>query len=169
MVIFYLVLVIAFLFTCFGALFDAVWIPTSKKDYDRIAKLAGFKPGLLFYDLGSGTGKMLFYFSKKYKVRCVGIEISPILYLFSKIKSLFYGDVYIGYGNFYKHDLNGADVVYIFLLRNRYDKLNRYLIPKLHNHTKLVVSCWPLLNYKPAEISTEKQRVPIYLYKNFKK
>src|SRR3989344_8748350 len=100
---YFLILVLIILFL--GAFFDAPWVPTRKKDFIRIAEIAELQPGMLFYDLGSGSGEMLFYLSQKYNIYCVGIEVSPILYLYSKVKSLFYKKVKIIYGNFYKHDL----------------------------------------------------------------
>ena len=80
----YLLLLDIFLFLfILGGFFGALWIPTRKKNYERIASLAELKPGMIFYDLGSGSGSLLFYLSKKYNIKCVGIEISPILYLYS--------------------------------------------------------------------------------------
>src|SRR4030042_6669331 len=94
--------IILFLFIL-GGFYGVIWIPTKKKDYDRIAKLIDLKPGMTLYDLGSGTGDMLFYFSKRYNIKCVGIEISPILYLYSKCKFLFSKSVEIKYGDFFKN------------------------------------------------------------------
>jgi len=125
-----LALIIILILLFLGALFEAPWVPTRKKDYERIAEMASLKPGMLFYDLGSGTGEMLFYLSRRYDINCVGIEISPILYLYSKIKSFFYKKVKILYGNFYRHDLSKANVIYIFLMPKNFDKLKKEIIKK---------------------------------------
>ncbi|MDP3093316.1 MAG: class I SAM-dependent methyltransferase [bacterium] len=119
----YFLILILFYLIFLGALFEAPWLPTMKKNFDRIAKLAGLQPGMLFYDLGSGSGELLFCLSKKYDVNCIGIEISPLLYLYSKIKSLFFNKVKIRYGNFYKYDLSKADAVYVFLFPKAYYRL----------------------------------------------
>lgn len=155
-----LILILIFL----GALFEAPWVPTRKKDFDRVAKLANLRPGMLFYDLGSGSGELLFYLSKKYNVNCVGIEISPFLFLYSKIKSLFHNKVKIHYGNFYKYDLSKADMVYIFLLPKTYGKLRKKIETELKRGTKIILSCWPFKDCKPNKIDKKENAISYYLY-----
>lgn len=159
-----LVLILVLISLFLGALFEAPWIPTRKKDYELIAKMAKLRPGMLFYDLGSGTGEMLFYLSRKHNINCVGIEISPILYLYSKIKSLFYKKVKIMYGNFYKYDLSKADVVYVFLMPKTFDKLKRKFNKELKKDSKIIISCWPLQNSYPIQINKNDNGIPYYLY-----
>lgn len=148
----------------FGSFFEAPWAPTRKKDFERIAKIVGLKEGMLFYDLGSGTGEMLFYLSRKYKINCIGIEISPVLYLYSKIKSLFYKNVKIMYGSFYAYNLSKADVVYFFLIPRVLTKVKEKVIKKLPEDTKIIVSCWPIQNCNPIQVSKIDNGVPYYLY-----
>ena len=157
--------ILVFSLLLLGSLFEAPWVPTRKKDYERIAEMIKIQPGMLFYDLGSGTGEILFYLSRKYDINCVGIEISPILYLYSKIKSLFYKKVKILYGNFYKHDLSKADVIYVFLMPKTYDKLKRKIGMELKKDSKIIVSCWPIENCSPISISKKEHSIPYYLYK----
>ncbi len=147
-----------------GALFDAPWVPTRKRDFERIAKLAKLQPGISFYDLGCGTGEMLFYLSSKYKVNCVGVEISPILYLYSKIKSLFYKRVKIIYGDFYQHNISKADIVYAFLMPKSMDKLKRKIKKESKKDARIIISCWSLQGYNPTLISQKNNRMTYYLY-----
>jgi len=163
-IIFFLILAFVVLIF-FGALWKAPWLPTKKEDYDRIAKLANLKPNIFFYDLGSGTGDMLFYLSKKYNINCVGIEVSPLLYFYSKIRSLFSKKVKIYYGNFFQHDLSGADVVYVFLHPKLYDRLKKRINSGLKNDSKIILAGWPFEKSSPIRISKEKYRVTYYLYK----
>jgi len=149
-----------------GSYFDAMWLPTKRENYDRIAKLSQLKPGMIFYDIGSGSANMLFYFSKKYNANCVGIEIAPFWYLYSKIKSLFYRKVKIKYGNFYKYDLSTADVVYAFLLPKNYLKIKNKTDKELKVGAKLVLSSWPFKNSKPIKVDGEGTLTPYYLYIN---
>lgn len=161
---YFLIFILFYLIFFLGALFEAPWLPTTKKDFDRIAKLAGLQPGMLFYDLGSGSGELLFYLSKKYGVNCVGIEISPFLYLYSKIKSLFFRKVKIKYGNFYKYDLSEADVVYVFLFPKTYHKLKTKISSGLKTGTRIVLSYWPFKDREPAQISEKENSITYYLY-----
>lgn len=164
MFFFYLLIPLLIIFFL-GALFEAPWVPTRKKDFVRIAEIAKLQPGMLFYDLGSGTGEMLFYLSQKYNIDCVGIEISPILYLYSKIKSLFYKNVKIVYGNFYKYNLSKADVIYVFLMPKAFDKLKRKINKELKKDSQIIVSCWPLRNSTPMQVDKKDNEVSYYLYK----
>lgn len=153
----------------FGRFFDVAWLPTRKKDYDRIAELADLQPNTIFYDLGSGTGEILFYLSKKYNINCIGVEISPILYLYSKIKSLFYKKVNIKYGNFFNQDLSEADVIYVFLHPKAYEKLKKKIFVNLRKDLKIVLSCWPLSNLKSVQVNKKEGEITYYLYNVNKK
>jgi len=163
--IFILLINTVILLTIIGGFFGAIWVPTKKKDYERIARLAGLRPGMVFYDLGSGNADLLFYLSKKYKIRCVGVEISPILYLYSKIKSIFFENVRIRYGNFLKYDLSEADTIYVFLLPRIYEKLQEKLCNDAKNESLIILSVWPFKNAKYLKTSEEKGKFTYFLYK----
>jgi len=149
-----------------GGFYGVIWIPTKKRDYNRIANLINLKPGMILCDLGSGTGNLLFYFSKRYNIKCVGIEISPVLYLYSKFKSLFFKNVEIKYGNFFKHDLSEIDVIYAFLHPKMYDKLQEKITHEIKkDSTSIILSTWPFKNIKPLKINQEKNESTYFLYK----
>ncbi len=148
-----------------GGLFDAPFLPTAKKDFKRIARLIDPSPEKVIYDLGSGTGNLLFYLNKDYKAKGVGIEISPILYFFSKIKSLSVKDVSIIYGNFRKQDISKADVVYMFLAPIVADKAEKEILVKMKKGALLLVSGSEAEGLTPLKTSKEKGRQSYYLYK----
>ena len=156
------------LFIGLGVFFDSVWLPIHKKDYERIVKLAQPKPGEIFYDLGSGTGSLLFYLAKKYKIKGVGIEISPIFYLYSKVKSFFYPNVVIKFGNFFYFNLEEADVIYAFLPPKAYPKLKKKIEEKVKEGTKIILAYWPMSEWKPCQISKKENSATFYLYKKEK-
>lgn len=148
----------------FGGLYDVVWIPTRKRDYDRIANLANLSPGITFYDLGSGTANMLFYLARKHNIKCVGVEISPLLYIYSKVKSIFLKDVKIYYGNLFNIDLKYADIIYLYLYDGIYPKIIDKLNKDAKEGTKIIMACWPFENLQPIRISKEKSKTTYYLY-----
>lgn len=157
------VLLVLFVFGIFGGV---IWMPTRKKDYERIAKVAILKSDDVFYDLGSGTGDLLFYLEKNHGIRCVGIEISPILYFYSKIKSLFYKKVKIRYGNFFKHDVSEANILYAFLHPKMYKKLKVKIKKDAKEGARIILAVWPFSNESHTVSSCEKGEVSYYLYKN---
>jgi len=157
--------IILFLFIL-GGFYGVIWTPTKKRDYDRIAKLIDLKPEVIFYDLGSGTGNLLFHFSKRYKIKCVGIEISPVLYLYSKFISIFFKNVEIKYGDFFKKNLSEANVIYAFLHPKMYEKLKEKIFREVKkDSTVIVLSTWPFENIIPSKISQEKGESTYFLYK----
>jgi len=163
---FFCIFFVLFLLLLFsGAFWRAPWLPTKKEDYPTIAKLAQLKKDTIFYDLGSGTGEMLFYFSKKYGANCVGIEISPLLYFYSKIRSLFKKKIKIFYGDFFHHDLSKADVVFIFGHPKLYEKIRKKLIKELKNEAKIILACWPFEKVASLSIKKGNSGVRYYLYK----
>lgn len=140
------------------------WVPTRKEDFSLIASLAKLKKGMKFYDLGSGTGTLLFFLAKNYGVKCIGIEISPVLYLYSKLRSLFHKNVEIRYGNLFWLNLKEADVIYFFL----HPKLNPKIEEKIKKEAKkgtLVISAvWPLSSFQLLAKERGKGGIYYYLY-----
>lgn len=161
LVLFFMIL-IGIVFT--GSFYDAIWVPTRKGDYERIAQLANLQSKMIFYDLGSGNANMLFYLSKKYSIHCVGIEISLFWYFYSKAKSLFNKKVEIRYGNLYKHDISKADVIYAFLLPEAYSKLKGKIDKEAKKGAKVILSYWPFENREPNNVARKKGSAPYYLY-----
>lgn len=161
----YIFLALLFLILFTGApIGRVIWIPTRRKDFERIGVLAELRPNMTFYDLGSGSGGLLFYLSKKYGIKCVGVEVSPLLYLYSKIKSLFCKNVSIKYGNLFNHNIAEADVIYIFLLPKLYAKLKTKIVSESQKDSKIIFSCWPCDKCIPSQISEKKGEMTYYLY-----
>lgn len=147
-----------------GTLWGVIWIPTKRRDYERIAKLINIKPGITLYDLGSGSGELLFYLSKKYNIKCVGIEVAPLLFLYSRFKSIFYKNVKIKYGDFFRFNLSEADVIYVFLLPKMYDKLKDKIRNSAKENAVVILSAWPFEGIEPSRVNNEANEASYYLY-----
>ncbi len=102
-----------------GFIWGAGFEPTPKKDIDTAAKLLGLKDGMLVYDLGSGTGDVVIHLAKKYKVKCIGIEVDPIKAWISRLRIArskgLRDSIEIKRANFLETDLSKAEVIYVFL------------------------------------------------------
>jgi predicted RNA methylase len=161
---FILIITLFLILFSLGGFFGVIWIPTRRRDYERIASLIDWHSEKVFFDLGSGTGGLLFFLSKKYGIECVGIEISPIFYLYSKIKSLFYKKVKIYFGNFFKFDFSDAGIIYAFL----HPKLLKRLKEKINKEAKkevlVILSCWQFENTEPLKINKKEKEISYYLY-----
>jgi hypothetical protein len=93
----------------------APWLPTRKKDLERIKRLADLKPGQTFYDLGCGDGKVVFAMAQQEGVNAIGIEYVFPFYLYCRIKGILNkSQARFRWGNFFSKDLSDADIVYLF-------------------------------------------------------
>lgn len=107
--LFFLYLVIAFVT-------GAPFVPTKNEAAEAMIRLAGVKKGVHVYDLGSGNGKLLRLAAKKGAL-ATGFEINPFLVLYSKFST----DT--RWKNFWNADISDADVVFIYLLPWKMDRL----------------------------------------------
>src|SRR5579872_2024177 len=55
------------------------YVATPPKVMERMLELSGIRPGETLYDLGCGDGRVLIAAVEKYKVKAIGVEISPKL------------------------------------------------------------------------------------------
>jgi SAM-dependent methyltransferase len=131
-----------------GFIWGAGFEPTRKKEIDTAAKLLRLHEGMLVYDLGSGTGDVVIHIAKKYKVKCVGIEIDPLKSWISRLRisrsKELAGLVDIKRANFLKIDLSKADAIYVFLSGGT--RIMRKLEEKLSNE-KLESNCTRIASY----------------------
>ncbi len=103
------------------------FVPSKNKIISSIIENIPFSGGKKFYDLGSGDGEMLFTLAKKYpETQFIGLELNPVLCLFSKI---FHRQPNLVFRreNFFQTDLRDADYIYLFL----YPELMNKIFPKL--------------------------------------
>ncbi|MFA6271670.1 MAG: class I SAM-dependent methyltransferase [Patescibacteria group bacterium] len=152
----------------------APWVPTKKKDLDRLINLAEIKDGESVYELGSGDGRILFEIAKRFKVSAIGVEISFLPYVYSKIKSQVMntkivhkmkGRVLIKYRNLFQQSLNSADLVICFLMPKSITELEAKFSSELKKGAKVISYVFPLKSYVPIAVSKpEKSSIAIYLY-----
>lgn len=125
LLLFLLVVVFLFIFYLLGTgIFSAPFVPTSGSRIERLLKEARLKKGQLFVDLGSGDGRVVRKAVGDFGVRGVGVELNPLLVLFSQFLSTVFRLRNIRFINksLFHYSLSDADVVYIFL------------VPKLMRH-----------------------------------
>jgi ubiquinone/menaquinone biosynthesis C-methylase UbiE len=91
----------------------------------EIIDLLKIKSDEIVIDLGSGSGAFLIEIAKDTHAKCVGYDISPILSGYGRLKALFERiatkvrkkpakiDISFEVGDFFRQDLNIADVLYL--------------------------------------------------------
>src|SRR5580698_9196180 len=116
----------------------APYVASPAQVVDRMLEMARIKPGETLYDLGCGDGRVLIAAVEKYKVKAIGVEISPRLAARAEAwikKAGVESQAQVIQGDLLKIDLDGlasADVVVIYLGR----QLNEQLRPKLEARLK---------------------------------
>lgn len=147
----------------------APWIPTDNRDLERIFKIIKLKKGEVFYELGCGDGRVVFYANKVYGNKAVGIELAFPLFLLSKIIQLRnkQSDVTIKNSDLFKEDLSKADVVYLFGLHKIISHRLRIKMEKeLRKGARVLSYDFQIEGWKPALIDQPTpQKHPFFLYK----
>ncbi len=119
------------------------FIPVQRKVLDEIFLNLKLEENSVLYDLGCGDGRILFEAKKRNRsISCVGIEIAPFPFLFTKIKSLLHSskNIHILYGNFFNIDISPASHIFLYLFPEVLDDL----LPKFEKELKpgtRIVSC----------------------------
>lgn len=168
--IFVILILTLALFTAFTARSFAPWVPCRSRDLKRIAKLADFRRGDIFYDLGCGTGKTVFYMAKHYNVQAIGLEISlPLLLLCLVKKYLFYQKekIIFKWKNLFNENLAKADIIYFFgIPKTVNDKLKEKIKKEATPGTKIISYAFKINELHPEKVSKPAENdLSIYLYK----
>jgi len=147
----------------------APWVPIWKKDLPRVFKLADLKPGEIFYDLGCGDGKTVFYANKHYKANAIGLEIAIPMYFLCKFKHALKRNknVLFKYKNLFLENLEQADVVYFFGMPKKLNKKLKHKLEKeLRPGTRVISYVFPIQGWDHVKECKPKQGdISIYLYK----
>ena len=146
----------------------APWVPTKKKDRDRIFRLANLKPDETFYDLGCGAGGLVIEATTKYQAVGIGIELSLIQYTICRLRELFIKNnkVFFKNKNFFKEDLSKADVVYFFGYPATIKKrLKQKLEKELKSGARVISYAFQVPDWQPKIVDKpEKESISIYYY-----
>ncbi|MEA3248814.1 MAG: class I SAM-dependent methyltransferase [Patescibacteria group bacterium] len=147
----------------------APWIPSRRGERDALFKAAGMKDGDELHDLGSGGGAVIFDAARRYPAsRVVGVEVFILPYLLSRLRKLIsgrkYANVRIRYGDFYRHDISSADIVFTFQIPKAYGRLAKKFA-ECKNDCTVVVEAWPFNELEPLRAVKEGRHLTMYAYR----
>lgn len=131
---------------------------------ESVLKLATILPKnkpFKFIDLGCGVGHVLRTLSEKFPLgNFVGVELSPVLYLFAKMINRTRKNVKITWCNLFKVDLSEFDYIYIFLS----PRGNERLLDKLKlTRSKIIISnSFPLADMREKKVIHGSQSLHVY-------
>ncbi len=167
--IFILILLILALPTAYAAIIGAPIALTSKSQIEEIIKTADLKDGETFYELGTGTGRVMASIAKvteNKNIKVVGFELSPIFYLITLLNLKLRGikNYKLHYKNFFNADLKEANIIFFFLMPKPMEKLKEKFIKELKPGTKVISYAFEIKNWSPYVVIKENKKLPIYFY-----
>src|SRR3989344_756875 len=144
-------------YLCLAFLTGAPFVPSRNPTAKKMIELANIKPGMKVYDLGSGNGKLLFLAAQK-GATAIGFEINPLLVLWTWIRKMLSRQSKTGFNpadgvtvrwqNFWHTNLSDADVVFVYLLPWRMEKLAAKLKKELKPGTLIVSNSFIFPNWQ---------------------
>jgi 16S rRNA A1518/A1519 N6-dimethyltransferase RsmA/KsgA/DIM1 with predicted DNA glycosylase/AP lyase activity len=139
----------------------AVFIPSSKKMINVILELADIKKNNVFYDIGSGDGRILAEAAKT-GIKVVGIEKNPLLNWIARRRVRKYKNVKIIQADVFKQDFSDATVIVAYLSQILAERLQKKIQKEVKN-CRIILVDHHFLNWKPVK---EKKvgLIPIRLY-----
>lgn len=131
------------------------WVPTEKMRARRALEMAKLQPGEVLYDLGAGDGRILLMAVQEFGARAVGVEASPLQYLFTVARCFFSGakpNIRVRRENFYKSDLSDADVIFAYLTPAHASRLQEKLGAALKPGARVVAIAFEFPEWKPSAV-----------------
>jgi adenine-specific DNA methylase len=160
------VLMVALAYFVFASfVFGAGYQPTPRPAVEEMLRLAELGERDTLYDLGAGTGAIVFRAARVYRARVVAVEVEPIRVLILRLRRWsgpFADRVSVQWGNLFHLDFRRATVVATFLWPGAMARLRPKLEAELAPGARLVshyheVPGWVAEAYDPE--------TRVYLYR----
>jgi len=140
------------------ALYGVPWVPTRERRIRKALQLAKLKPGETLYDLGAGDGRVLLMAAREFGAGAVGIEIGPVQCALGRLRIWLSGSrqmVQVRCGDFYKADVQNADVVYVYLTSTQTTRLAKKLERELRPGARVVSIAADFEDWQPSMVDRE--------------
>lgn len=158
-----LAVIALFLLVGFVVLFGPPYLPTLKRNMDSAFDLLDLKRGQTLLDLGSGDGRVLIAAAKR-GIRAVGIELSPVLFAISWLRTRRYRKrVRVIWGDYFVTEWPRADAIFTFMIPRQMADLDvRINLWRGKRRVRLASFAFQIPGKKP---SATKNGVFLYKYK----
>jgi len=144
---------LAYLFLS-GLVWGAGYGPTPRRQLEAAASLLQLKEGDTVYDLGSGFGRAIIFFAKRYHVAAIGVEIDPLRCSLTEQSARRQGlsaNVTVLRGNLLNVDLGRATKVFFFLTPLLMKRLQEKVGREMPEGGRVVSVDHRFPDWKPAE------------------
>jgi hypothetical protein len=155
-----------------SSIYGAPYVPIRKKLIKNLLFFGGLSAGDIFYDLGSGDGRILISAVKNFRIQeAIGYEIALWPYLKSKFliqRAGLGNNIDIERKNFFGADLSQATLIYIYLFPRLVDRLAGKIAGECQSGTKVLCPSFPIdiARYPKFKLlkSEKVGRITAYLY-----
>lgn len=151
-----------FVFASF--LFGAGYQPTPRASVEAMLRLAELSPRDTVFDLGAGTGAIVFRAARTYRARVVAVEVEPLRVLLLRVRRALgpFGDrITISWGNLFRLDFREATVVTAFLWPGAMARLRPKFEAELRPGARVVSHYHPIPGWT-AEVVDPATKVYLY-------
>lgn len=152
-----------FVFASF--LFGAGYQPTPRRSVETMLRFAEVGPQDTLYDLGAGTGAIVFRAARIYRARVIGVEVEPIRFLVLKLRRGFgpFADrITLHWGNLFGLEFRDATVVTVFLWPGAMARLRPKLEAELPEGARVVSHCHAIPGWTHEKYDSKSD---VYLYR----
>lgn len=149
----------------------APYVPLQKKYVRWLVDIFPLTAGSVFYDLGSGDGRVVFAVTRRYDLRkAVGYEYAPWPYwksrLFKKIYHM--SSVVFYHADMRNASLRDADVIYLYLYPKLIDSMIKIIGQQVRDGTIIVCPRFKIDCSKHTQFKLLKeihyQSLPVFLF-----
>jgi len=152
-----------FVFASFA--YGAGYQPTPRRSVETMMRFAELGERDTVYDLGAGTGAIVFRAARVYRARVVAVEVEPLRVLVLRARRAlgpFADRITIRWGDFFRLNFSDATVVTAFLWGGAMARLGPKLERELRAGSRLVSHVHPVPGWSPEAYDAESD---VYLYR----
>jgi SAM-dependent methyltransferase len=158
-----LVGILYFVFASF--VFGAGYQPAPRAVVARMLQVGEVGPDDTLFDLGAGTGAIVFRAARERKARVVAVEVEPFRVLILRLRRWLGGPrdrIVIHWGNLFRLDFREATVVMVFLWPDAMARLRPLLEAQLRPGARVVSHWHPVPGWTPE---TTDPATRVYSYR----
>lgn len=141
------------------------FVRSPKKDLMEVFARFPLKDGQVFYDLGSGDGKIIFVAEETAKIQGVGFEQTLWTNLLARFRARLRKSKAIFFTkDFFKVSWQEADVLYAYLYPPLMAKIEKKFLAECRPGTMFIVRDFPFPGIKPSEVMLFERGHEVYIY-----
>lgn len=148
--------------------FQVPYVPSRRKAIEKMLAVAKLKSKEMVFDLGCGDGRLLLAAEKKARVKTMGFEVAPLVYLLAILrKFLARSSAKIQFKSLFHANFAQANVIFCYLIPSVMPQLAIKLKKECRRGTRIISNTFHIPGLKPSKVFARdkaKGLPTIYLY-----